>query len=139
MNWKRGLIRLWLLASIAWSAFAVSEGWREAAEDCANAQYYASKLHPECSEFLRFLDGEEGCKQHRQSLSNLTPGAQAAVIAAQKTIADDGCRMDAMAWAVAEDAAPQVALFIGASLALLVTGAALAWVVRGFRREEAKA
>jgi hypothetical protein len=139
MNWKRGLIRLWLLVSIAWSGFAVSEGWRDAAEDCANAQYYASKLHPECSEYRRLLDGEEACKQHRQALTSLTPGAQAAVIAAQKTIADDGCRMGAMAWAAAEDAAPQVALFIVASIAIFIIGAALLWVVRGFRREEAKA
>jgi hypothetical protein len=139
MNWTRGLIRLWLLVSIVWSAFAVSEGWREAAEDCANAQSYASKLHPECSAFRRLLDGAEGCEQHRQSLTSLTPDAQAAVIAAQKTIADDGCRMDAMAWATAEDAAPQVALFIGASFALLIIGAALLWVARGFQRKEVQA
>lgn len=132
MNWTRGLIRLWLLASLAFTVVTGAMEWRRAAEDCSSTRAYALDIHPECSEYTRIMEGDDACRQHKQLYSDLTPGAKAAIISGQKVIAEDVCRTNV--WVAAENVAEQVALFIGASVALVIVGAALAWVVRGFQR-----
>jgi len=103
MNWTRGLIRLWLLASIAVTAYIGWSHWEVADARC----YYG--------------------------------GRSAEILYRGKTdlIVADAARRCRISYD--EEISEGATEAFGASFALLIIGAALAWVVRGFRRKEAQA
>jgi hypothetical protein len=172
MNWKRGLIRIWLLVSVVWVIGSLGEAQSviaRAQSVCASASYDAltpppepkpataaenefdafyrkkaekSKPAPPKSAYRRLLEEGENeydafyrelYEKKRQRFFSMTPDQRIAV-------AETTCRMNHQS--AAKDIATHMLVvpvgLILAAAALLIIGAVLLWVVRGFRREEAR-
>jgi hypothetical protein len=137
MNWKRGLIRLGLVASIAWVIVMLGEAqsvMARAQSDCASARYDALNPPPKPAQkgaFTRMMeeDARERGEQYHEPV--LTRDER---IAVGETI----CRLNRQSAAEGiafHMLAVPVAIFVG-PVSLFLIGA---WVVGGFRRKEAQA
>lgn len=126
MNWTRGLFRLWLLVSIPWIIYVVADERMTAVSGCESARYYALNPPPNLgqSEFRRLL-GEE-------DRPPLTPAEHYA-------LGEQICRMGYQAAtkniAIQAPLVP-VGLILGAAV-IVIVGATLVWVGRGFQRKDA--
>lgn len=134
MNWTRGLFRLWLLVSIPWIIYVVVDERMTATSGCESARYYAS--HPEPSDhksaFRSMMEEayRESGEQYHPPL--LTPAEHYA-------IGEQICRMSFQAAtrdiAIKAPMVP-VGLILGAAV-IVIVGATLVWVARGFQRKDA--
>lgn len=108
MNWRRGLVRLWLVASALW----LVNGFYQRGDDLCTYRYYDAKK-------------EEEWRHNEPLLADISNAMR--VFKGDCLPTADNRRV---AWDVRQSA---LAFIVGPPLAALIIGYALLWGVRGFR------
>lgn len=128
MNWKRGLLRAWLVLAVCWAGIL---GFEVGDRLCANDRNpYQFLTYDQLIE----LGGVRGKKPIAAPASVSLETANALLVAKdevkreQSLCFPDRLRID---WGVRSSA---LGLIIGPPIGLLILGYALLWIGRGFRR-----